>query len=107
TALTFRPALNSCLPVSDGNKDGSKFVFTAAKPALAATPLGVLLVGDKEEDFFLIREILERNRSLLAADLDHATSIAEARTMMLAKSYDLVLFEHDTGSVEAVGLLAE
>jgi CheY-like chemotaxis protein len=32
------------------------------------TPLRVLLVGDHEEDFFLIREMLERNRSLIAAD---------------------------------------
>ena len=38
-------------------------MLTAAKPALAPTPLRVLLVGKKEEDFFLIREILERTRS--------------------------------------------
>ena len=44
--------------------------------------LSVLLVGNQEEDFFLIREILERNKSALPADLDHASSIEEARTML-------------------------
>jgi hypothetical protein len=43
------------------------------------TPLRVLLVGDHEEDFFLIREMLERNRSLIAAGLEHARSLEEAR----------------------------
>jgi hypothetical protein len=48
-------------------------VFAAAKPALA--PLRVLLVGDHEEDFFLIREMLERNRSLITVDLEHVHSL--------------------------------
>jgi len=39
-------------------------------------------VGDHEEDFFLIREMLERNRSLIAADLEHARSLEEARELM-------------------------
>ena len=78
---------------------------TAAK--LAPTPLHVLLVGNKEEDFFLIREILERTPSLLSADLDHAHSLEEARTMLRQKSYGLILFEHETGNVEAVHFVAE
>ncbi len=77
---------------------------TAVQPALV--PLQVLLVGNKEEDFFLIREILERTRSLLSADLDHAHSLEEAKTMLLRKGYGLVLFEHETGDVEAVHLVA-
>lgn len=36
--------------------------------------LRVLLVGDQEEDFFLIRDMLERNRSLIAAELEPALS---------------------------------
>jgi hypothetical protein len=47
-------------------------VSIAAKPALASAPLRVLLVGNKQDDFFLIREILERTRSMFAADLDRA-----------------------------------
>lgn len=80
-------------------------MLTAAKPA--PTPLRVLLVGNQEEDFFLIREILERNRSMLAADLDHARSLDEAKQMLQEKPYGLVLFEHSAGDAEAVRLLAE
>jgi len=82
-------------------------VSTAAKTAFASAPLQVLLVGNKEEDFFLIREILERTRSTLTADLDHAHSLAEAREMLQQKSYGLVLFEHETGDAEAVHFVAE
>jgi len=81
--------------------------LTAAKPALARTPLRVLLVGRKEEDFFLIREILERNRESLAADLDHAHTVEQAKEMLQQKPYGLVLFEHETGDAEAVHLVAE
>ena len=82
-------------------------VSTATKTALASAPLRVLLVGNKEEDFFLIREILERTRSILAADLDHAQSVEEAKAMLGLKSYGLVVFEHETGDAEAVHLMAE
>lgn len=85
--------------------DGESPVLSAAKPAVA--PVRVLLVGEKEEDFFLIREILERSRSMLAADLDHAGSMAEAKTRLQQERYDLVLFEHGTGDAEAVQLIAE
>jgi CheY-like chemotaxis protein len=65
------------------------------------TPLRVLLVGDHEEDFFLIREMLERNRGLIAADLDHARSLEEARELMQHRPYGLLLFDHDAGDDEA------
>jgi len=80
---------------------------TAAKPAFATPPLRVLLVGRKEEDFFLIREILERTRETLAAELDHAHSLEEAKEILQQRAYGLVLFEHDTGDAEAVHLVAE
>jgi PAS domain S-box-containing protein len=82
-------------------------VSTAAKPALAPAPLRVLLVGNKEEDFYLVREILERTRGTLAAELDHAHSLEEAKAMLREKPYGLVLFEHDTGDAEAVHFVAE
>lgn len=85
--------------------DGESPVLTAARTAVA--PVRVLLVGDKEEDFYLIREILERNRSLLTADLDHAASLEEAKYKLQEKPYDLALFEHGTGDAEAVQLVAE
>lgn len=80
-------------------------MVTAAKPA--PQPLQVLLVGNREEDFFLIREILERTRSLLFAELDHARSIEEARGKLQQRAYGLVLFEHETGDAEAVRLVSQ
>src|SRR5215472_15395105 len=98
-------ALNSCLDDSDGNQYRTLAMITGAKTA--PLPLQVLLVGSQEEDFFLIREILERNRSTLAADMEHARSLEEAQEMLQQKPYGLVLFEHNTGDAEAVHLVAE
>jgi two-component system cell cycle sensor histidine kinase/response regulator CckA len=64
-------------------------------------------VGSKEEDFFLIREILGRNRSALPAELDHASSLEEAKAMLQGTEYGLVLFEHETGDAAATKLLSE
>jgi two-component system, cell cycle sensor histidine kinase and response regulator CckA len=74
---------------------------------VARTPLAVLLVGTREEDFFLLRDILERNREMLPAELDHARSLEEAHAMLQQKPYGLVLFEHETGDAKAVQLLSE
>jgi PAS domain S-box-containing protein len=82
-------------------------VVTAAQPALSTAPLRVLLVGNKEEDFFLIRDILERSRSALDVELDHATSVDEAKVMLQRTAYGLVLFEYETGDAAAVQLLSE
>jgi len=56
----------------------------------------VLLVAPREEDFFLIREILERTHHSLTADLDHAHSFAEAEAMIRRKDYGLILLEDST-----------
>ncbi|MFZ0419695.1 MAG: response regulator [Candidatus Sulfotelmatobacter sp.] len=80
---------------------------TTAQLAPAASHLPVLLVGNQEEDFFLIREILERNRGEMPAELDHAGSLEEAKTMLQQGHYGLVLFEHETKDAAATKLLAE
>lgn len=80
-------------------------MITATQPAFER--LRVLLVGNQEEDFFLIREILERNRAVLSADLEHARSIDEARSVLRMRAYDLILFEYETGDAEAVQLVSE
>ncbi|MFZ0866647.1 MAG: PAS domain S-box protein [Candidatus Sulfotelmatobacter sp.] len=67
----------------------------------------VLLVGTQEEDFFLIREILDRNRGALPAELDHAGSLEDAKGMLQRVDYGLVLFEHETGDAAATKLLSE
>jgi two-component system, cell cycle sensor histidine kinase and response regulator CckA len=77
----------------------------AAKPVPSL--LRVLLVGSQEEDFFLIREILDRHRDSLPAQLDHAHSIDEAKSMFQAGDYSLVLLQHETGDAEAIRLLSE
>ncbi|HZQ96448.1 MAG TPA: PAS domain S-box protein [Candidatus Sulfotelmatobacter sp.] len=73
----------------------------------ATAPLQVLLVGNKEEDFFLIREILERNHNILPAELDHARSLDEAHAVLQDRPYGLIIFEHETGDAEAVRLISE
>ena len=67
----------------------------------------MLLVGSREEDFFQIREILNRHRNVLSAELDHAVSLAEAKTMLQNADYSLVLFEHETGDAAATKLLSD
>jgi two-component system cell cycle sensor histidine kinase/response regulator CckA len=80
---------------------------TPDKSALTQAPLRVLLVGTREEDFFLIREILERNRRSLPTELDHAHSLDEAKGMLRHNPYGLVLFGHEAGDAKAVQLLGE
>ncbi|MGA9509760.1 MAG: response regulator [Candidatus Sulfotelmatobacter sp.] len=80
---------------------------SATQLASSSSLLPVLLVGNQEEDFFLIREVLERNRGAMPAELDHAGSLEEAKTMLERGQYGLVLFEHGTGDAAATKLLAE
>src|SRR5208282_6149476 len=87
--------------------DGNSLVLTAAKLALASAPLSVLLVGAKEEDFFLIREILQQTGKALSAELDHAHSLERAKAMLRQKAYGLVIFEYETGDTKAVRLVAD
>src|SRR5579863_1640419 len=86
--------------------DGANSLVSAVQPVKSTPPLRVLLVGNQEEDFFIIREMLERARGTLAADLDHAHSMEEAQAMLQQRPYGLVLFEHETGRAEAVHFLA-
>jgi two-component system cell cycle sensor histidine kinase/response regulator CckA len=80
---------------------------TAVQPEFRTASLRVLLVGREEEDFFLIRDILSRNRSQLHTDLDHAGTLEEAKAMLLQGDYGLVLFAHQTGDAPAMKLLSE
>jgi two-component system cell cycle sensor histidine kinase/response regulator CckA len=81
--------------------------LSGAKSGQLPAPLRVLLVGAKEEDFFLIREILGRAGHTLRADLDHAHSLEEATPMLKHKDYGLVLFEHEPGDGPTVQLLGQ
>jgi two-component system, cell cycle sensor histidine kinase and response regulator CckA len=80
---------------------------TLVQPTITAPPLRVLLVGNQEEDFFLIRELLQRNRNSFNAELDHVNSLDEARVMLQDGAFGLVIFEYQTGDAAAVRLLSE
>ena len=82
-------------------------MLAATQPAIAPQPISILLVGEKEEDFFLIRDILSRTRRTLPSELDHAHTLGEAQKLLRQKPYGLILFEHETGDAEAVRLLSE
>jgi two-component system cell cycle sensor histidine kinase/response regulator CckA len=82
-------------------------MLTAERLASVASPLHALLVGNREENFFQIREILTRNGSPFKAELDHAASLSDAKAMLREKAYDLVLFEYETADAAAIELLGE
>ena len=79
----------------------------ADKLARRPSALHALLVGNREENFFLIREILTRSGSPFKAELDHASSLPDAKAMLHHRSYDLVLFEYETADAVAIELLSE
>jgi len=79
----------------------------AAKPAIAQSPLRIVLVGEQEEDFFLVREILERNHAALITELEQARSLEEARVLLQQKPYGLVLLQHEPEDAESVQPLSE
>jgi len=59
-------------------------------------PLKLLLVGPREEDYFLIRDVLSRHGQSLLGSLDHAYSLAEVQSRLDQASYDLVLFQYES-----------
>ena len=78
-----------------------------AQIEVPAFPLRVLVVGHREEDFFLVRDILDRNRKSLSTELDHVGTLDEARELFRRGAYGLVLFEHEAGDAAAIHLLTE
>jgi two-component system, cell cycle sensor histidine kinase and response regulator CckA len=59
-------------------------------------PLNLLLVGPREEDYFLIRDVLNRQKQTLVGTLDHAHCLAEIETRLEHAAYDLVLFQYES-----------
>jgi hypothetical protein len=100
-----RPAVFPYQPV--GRESGTVSVLPAAKLETSPGVLRALPVGNQEENFVLIREILDRHRSSLLAGLDHASSLEEAQAMLQQSNYALVLFEHETGDAAATNHLAD
>jgi PAS domain S-box-containing protein len=67
--------------------------------------LQLLLIGRREEDYFIIQDLLRVNGDLITADLDQAQTFAEAHTKLAEKSYDLVLFEYESSEREAMEIV--
>ncbi len=55
----------------------------------------------------MIQDLLHWNGNPLLEQLDHATTLEEARTMLQLADYALVLFEHETADAAATRLLSE
>jgi PAS domain S-box-containing protein len=70
-------------------------------------PLQLLLVGQREEDYFIIRDLLNAQGSLVTANLDQATGLADAQLRLARKAYDLLLFQHESSENDALPILRE
>lgn len=69
-------------------------IAVSDKSASSNRPLRLLLIGPREEDYFLIRDVLSRDRRTQVESLDHARSLAEIQSYLTSSSaYDLALFE--------------
>ena len=58
--------------------------------------LNLLVVGPREEDYFLIRDVLGRDPQTSFACLDHAHSLAEVQSRLESRAYDVVLFQYES-----------
>jgi hypothetical protein len=54
-------------------------------------------VDRREEDVFLIREILGRNQAALRAEREHVTSPQAPKDALERHNYEIIRFEDETG----------
>src|SRR5690242_3703622 len=71
------------------------------KPVATLT-LRVLFVGSKEEDFYIVRDVLRQGISTIEAELDQAFSLEEARDNIAKTVYDVVLFDSELCKADQV-----
>ena len=74
---------------------------------IGSQPLQILLVGTREEDFFIIHDLLRAGENQIVANLDQASSLQDIREKFARRSYDLVLFECESSEEEAVRIVQE
>ncbi len=70
-------------------------------------PLQLLLVGQREEDYFIIRDLLNSHGSLITASLDQAMGFTDAQALLARKAYDMLLFQHESSENDALQILRE
>jgi PAS domain S-box-containing protein len=63
--------------------------------AKESSPLQFLLVGDREEDFFIIQDLLGRTPGGLIPRLDHVRTFEDALACLDRDNYELILFQHE------------
>jgi two-component system cell cycle sensor histidine kinase/response regulator CckA len=97
-ALRFVEALTrnaESVPIEEGAVQDMREGRSTPVPTLE---LSVLFVGSKEEDFYIIRDVLGQCDSNIHANLEQAFSVAEASNKIDENTYDVVLFVDDSGS---------
>ena len=72
-----------------------------------ARKLKLLLAGPREEDYFLIRDLLAGEHKALHADLDHALNADEVREKLAGSVYDLVLLQQESDAALVGAVLTE
>ncbi len=70
-------------------------------------PLQLLLIGQREEDYFIIQDLLRAHGALITANLDQASGFEEAQTMLARKPYDLVLFQYESSERDTLEILRD
>lgn len=69
--------------------------------------LKLLLAGPREEDYFLIQDLLAGNKKALHADLDHALTAQEVCEKLADSVYDLVLLQQESDADLVAAVLRE
>ena len=76
-------------------------------PAGEHRPLQLLLVGNREEDYFIIQDLLRTDGGALTANLDQVSALEDVQAMLAKRSYDLVLFAYESSEDEAIHTMQE
>jgi PAS domain S-box-containing protein len=74
---------------------------------IGSQPLQILLVGTREEDFFIIHDLLRARENQIVANLDQASGLEDVRAKFAQRSYDLVLFEYESSEDEAARIVGD
>ena len=69
--------------------------------------LSLLLAGPREEDYFLIRDLLAGEHKAFQAELDHALNAEEVREKLASFVYDLVLLQQESDAALVAAVLTE
>jgi two-component system, cell cycle sensor histidine kinase and response regulator CckA len=72
---------------------------TTPKTPLETIELRALFVGSKEENFYIVRDVLRQRNSTIEAELEQVFSLEEAWQKIGDRVYDVVLFDAEMGKI--------